>query len=222
MSAPGSKNFTSSRPPDMRSMSLEKRTPEAPRCGSWLPNALCIFQRTRSWAVASVIAAAKPKAATHSADAATSASFGIRIDMSPPPRLAAEAQRARSALFAPRSARRHRDGTIDRSLLSLLRCSLFMAADDGTDGRLRSPNPASVAWRSTSVKTELNGVHHSGRLPRTLNSRLHALQKPDRQPRHRRHDDRADEQRPQIGPHARNRVVRVHIADRARGEEPDP
>ena len=38
----------------MRSMSLEKRTPDAPRCGSVLPNALCIFQRTRSCALASV------------------------------------------------------------------------------------------------------------------------------------------------------------------------
>ena len=35
-------------------MSLEKRTPEAPRCGSVLPNALCIFQRTRSCALAAV------------------------------------------------------------------------------------------------------------------------------------------------------------------------
>ena len=30
-------------PPDMRSMSLEKRTPEGPRCGSELAKALCIF-----------------------------------------------------------------------------------------------------------------------------------------------------------------------------------
>ena len=35
-------------------MSLEKRTPDVPRCGSVLPNALCIFQRTRSCAFASV------------------------------------------------------------------------------------------------------------------------------------------------------------------------
>src|SRR6266550_2051358 len=46
----------------MRSMSLEKRTPEGPRCGSWLPNALCIFQRTRSWAFAAVSTSVKVRA----------------------------------------------------------------------------------------------------------------------------------------------------------------
>src|SRR4029450_1389391 len=46
----------------MRSMSLEKRTPEGPRCGTWLPNALCIFQRTRSWAFAAVSTSVKVKA----------------------------------------------------------------------------------------------------------------------------------------------------------------
>src|SRR5215471_20720780 len=46
----------------MRSMSLEKRTPEGPRCGSWLPNALCIFQRTRSWAFAAVSTSVRVKA----------------------------------------------------------------------------------------------------------------------------------------------------------------
>jgi hypothetical protein len=90
MSAPGSKNFTSNLPPDRRSMSLEKRTPEAPRCGSELANALCIFQRTRSWAFASVSVAARPKAPTHSANAPASAGFSIRIDIGVPPKLAAE------------------------------------------------------------------------------------------------------------------------------------
>ena len=52
--APGSKNFISNLPPDMRSMSLEKRTPDGPRCVSELANALGIFQRTRSWALAAV------------------------------------------------------------------------------------------------------------------------------------------------------------------------
>ena len=48
MSAPGSKNLISNLPPDMRSMSFEKRRPDGPRCGSWLPNALGIFHLTRS------------------------------------------------------------------------------------------------------------------------------------------------------------------------------
>src|SRR5687768_292846 len=118
----------------MRSMSLEKRTPDAPRCGNWLPNALCIFQRTRSWPVASVIVAAKLKAATHNADAPKSAVFVQWVDMSASPKLAAKWRRSRSALFALRSARRHRDGTIWlERFSSLLDCSLFITADDGTN-----------------------------------------------------------------------------------------
>src|SRR5687767_2139406 len=46
MSAPGSKNLISSWPADMRSMSFENRTPDGPRCGRLLANALCIFQLT--------------------------------------------------------------------------------------------------------------------------------------------------------------------------------
>ena len=43
-------------------MFLAKRTPEVPRCGSWLPKALCIFQRTLSCAFASVVTAVSAKA----------------------------------------------------------------------------------------------------------------------------------------------------------------
>ena len=35
-------------------MFLEKRKPDGPRCVSVLANALCIFQRILSWALASV------------------------------------------------------------------------------------------------------------------------------------------------------------------------
>src|SRR4029450_11315794 len=43
----------------MRSMSLVKRLPEGPRCGSELAKALCIFQRTFSCAPAPVATAAQ-------------------------------------------------------------------------------------------------------------------------------------------------------------------
>ena len=76
ISAPGSKNLISNLPPDMRSMSLEKRTPEGPRWGSALPNALCIFQRTRSWAFAAVSMSVKVKA-----DTPRTPSFNSAFDM---------------------------------------------------------------------------------------------------------------------------------------------
>ena len=57
-------------------MSLEKRTPEGPRCGSELPKALCIFQRTVSWAPAGVASMVTVKV-----DAAKTPSFNRLVDM---------------------------------------------------------------------------------------------------------------------------------------------
>src|SRR6185436_11086333 len=76
MRAPGSKNFTSNLPPDMRSMSLVKRTPEGPRCVSALPKALCIFQRILSWALAALAITVNANA-----DAPSTPSLSRLLDM---------------------------------------------------------------------------------------------------------------------------------------------
>jgi hypothetical protein len=62
----------------MRSMSLLKRTPDVPRCGSELPNALCIFQRTVSCAPAGVASTAMDMA-----DANVTQNFKTGLDIFP-------------------------------------------------------------------------------------------------------------------------------------------
>src|SRR6185295_4015857 len=75
--APGSKNLTSNLPPDMRSMSFEKRTPEVPRCGRLPANALCIFQ----WIVASWALALVVSSATDTVDANLKQNFETALDI---------------------------------------------------------------------------------------------------------------------------------------------
>src|SRR5262245_20559672 len=64
----------------MRSMSLVKRVPEGPRCGSELAKALCIFQRTFSCAPASLATAAAA-----STDRPVSPILCSNFDMESPP-----------------------------------------------------------------------------------------------------------------------------------------
>src|SRR5262245_20216200 len=91
----------------MRSMSLEKRTPEGPRCGSWLPNALCIFQRTRSWALAGVSTSVKVKA-----DRPKTPTFNSRFDIWYSSHVARHGHATREPFHAAPSERRHCDGTV--------------------------------------------------------------------------------------------------------------
>ena len=63
-------------------MSLEKRTPDVPRCGSELPKALCIFQWITSWALDGV--ASTPMDNT---DANMTQNFETELDIFSPSRV---------------------------------------------------------------------------------------------------------------------------------------
>ena len=70
-----------------------------------LPNALCIFQRTRSWAFAAVSASVKVKA-----DRPKTPSFNSRFDIWHSSHVGRHARR--EPLPSAHSERRHCDGTI--------------------------------------------------------------------------------------------------------------
>src|SRR3990172_13297644 len=72
-------------PPDMRATSLVKRTPDGPRCGSELPNALGILHLTRSWALTSLVVAVNPAADRHNATPPQSPSLSQLLDIGIPP-----------------------------------------------------------------------------------------------------------------------------------------
>ena len=107
MSAPGSKNFISNLPPDMRSMSLLNRTPDGPRWVRALPKALCIFQRTFSCALAAVAIPAMIKANRPKIQASASfLTYGV-----PPIRRAPTSGYAECNYTSAPSGTRHRNDT---------------------------------------------------------------------------------------------------------------
>jgi len=127
-------------------MSLLKRTPPGPRCVSELANALCIFQRIFSWALASVVIAVRLKAEPR-ASRRNSPSFSELFDIAVPPCLPLQDRDApeHSTLQVIRT--RHRDGTTVGGFTFFL-----LPLDARLRRTLRRPCTHTVTWGRAIVK----------------------------------------------------------------------